>query len=478
MTVRKLNAETLTKLLGAWSLRGPAYRDLAQALRQTVLDGRVPLEVRLPGERDLAAALGVSRTTVTSAYTALRDEGFVVTKPGARGVTALPSGAATPNVPLPIAPSAGGMLDLAYATLPAPEEVARAYTAALRALPAYLPTHGYAPLGLPALREMIAERYTRRGLLTDAEQIIVTFGAQHAFSLLVRVLSAPGDRVLVDLPTYPHALDTLRQAGCRLVPVPLTEEGWDVSGLRVTMRQTAPRFAYLIPDFHNPTGRCMSAPQREAVARAAYEGRVTVVIDETLVDLALDVPVPRPFAAFEPRAQVVTLGSMSKSFWGGLRVGWLRSPRALASRIGAQRATVDLGAPVLEQLAALTLLEGAEPVLAARRGALRRQRDVLLEQLNVRLPGWRYAVPEGGLSLWATLPEPVSAVLAATSGRFGVRVAAGARFGTEGLFERQVRVPFTLPEGDLTEAVARLARAYAALTVYAASTTDADTTVV
>ena len=479
MVQRKLDAAAVAELLGRWPALGRAYRDLAQALRQAVLDGRVPLEARLPSERDLAAALGVSRTTVTSAYTALRDEGFVMTKRGARGVTALPSGAATTNFPLPDT-SSEGTLDLAFATLPAPEGVVhRAYTTALAALPAYLPTHGYMPLGLLALRQVVAERYARRGLPTDAEQVIITFGAQHALSLLVRVLSAPGDRVLVDLPTYPNALDALRQAGCRIIPVPLAEEGWDVAGLRAALRQTAPRFAYLIPDFHNPTGRCMAGPQREATARAAYDSRVTVIIDETLVDLALDVPSPRPFAAFEPRAQTITLGSVSKSFWGGLRVGWLRAPKVLAARIGGHRAAVDLGVPVLEQLATLTLLEEAGSVLSARRDVLKRQRDILLEQLNLRLPKWRYAVPEGGLSLWATLPEPVSSALTATSERFGVRVAAGARFGVEGLFERHLRLPFTLPESDLVEAVARLARAYAALTGYKASTTpDLDVTVV
>ena len=339
----------------------------------------------------------------------------------------------------------------------------QAYASALEALPAYLPTHGYAPLGLPVLRQAIAERYTRRGLPTDVEQIVITFGAQHALSLLIPVLSAPGDRALVDLPTYPHALDALRGAGRRLVPVALTEEGWDVGGLRAATRQTAPRLAYLIPDFHNPTGQCMSAPQREEVARLAYEYRVTVIIDETLVDLALDVDIPSPLAAFEPRAQVVTIGSMSKAFWSGLRIGWVRAPRSIAARISANRPTIDLGAPILEQLAALRLLGEAETLLPMRRDALRRRRGVLLEQLGKHLPEWRYAAPEGGLSLWATLPNPVSSVLATTSERFGVRIAAGVRFGTEGLFERQLRVPFTLPEEQLAEAVARLSRAYLAL---------------
>lgn len=481
MAERKLNAASLTNLLGQWAGRGPAYQSLAQALRQAILDGRVPLAARLPGERDLATALSVSRTTVTAAYSALRDEGFVVTRHGARGTTALPAGVTTPNSPLPFGTLSGGPLDLAYATLPAPEGVMyQAYAAALSALPAHLPTHGYAPLGLPVLREVIAERYTKRGLPTDAEQIVVTFGAQHAFSLLVRVLTTPGDRVLVDQPTYPHALDALRQAACRVIPVALTDEGWDVAALQAAFRQTAPSLAYLIPDFHNPTGRCMPEPQRAAVARAAFESRTTIVVDETLVDLALDVPVPRPFAVHARHPGVVMVGSVSKSFWGGLRVGWMRAPRALAARIAVSRAAVDLGTPVLEQLAVATLLTDAEPTLAARRETLRCQRATLMNHLKHHLPDWRYGMPEGGLSLWVTLPAPVSSALAATAERFGVRVAAGSRFGAESLLERHLRLPFTLPEADLAGAVLRLACAYAAVTGWTGDTpglAPAETTV-
>lgn len=465
VTVRTLDAPSLAHLLGAWEGRGAAYQNLARALRQAILDGRLPLAARVPGERELATALGVSRTTVTAAYAELRDEGFLATRPGARATTALPTDVPTPNSPLVTGRGPKHLLDLAYATLPAPEGVLhRAYAAALNALPAHLPTHGYAPLGLPVLRDTIAERYTRRGLPTDAEQIVVTFGAQHALGLLVRTLTSPGDRVLVDHPTYPHALDALRGAACRIVPVALTNEGWDVAALRAAFRQTAPRLAYLIPDFHNPTGHCMPDEQRAVLARAAAENHTTVVVDETLADLALDVPVPQPFAAHDRHGNVVTIGSTSKSFWGGLRIGWIRAPRAVATRIVAERAAVDLGTPILEQLVAATLLTDDEPVLTTRRETLRRQRASLIKQLRRQLPDWRYPVPAGGLSLWVTLPTAVSSMLAATAEHFGVRITAGSRFAAQGLFERSLRVPFTLPEAELTEAVERLAHASATLT--------------
>lgn len=462
--MRSVELAALVTVLGQWAGRGPAYLDLARALRGAVLDGRLPLAAQLPGERALAAALSLSRTTVTAAYTQLRDEGFLVSRQGARSVTGLPAGTPTLAEPLPYAPASGDVLDLAYATLPAPAGVIhRAYAAALQALPTQLPTHGYAPLGLPALRERVAARYTARGLSTRAEEVLITFGAQHALSLVLRALALPGDRVLVDQPSYPNALDALRHAALRPVPVALTAQGWDLAGLRAALRQTAPRLAYLIPDFHNPTGLLMPEDERAGLLHAAARTRTALVIDETLADLALDPPPPPPFAAQEPRAEVIHLGSLSKSCWGGLRLGWLRAPASLTARLVAARSSLDLGTPILEQLAALYLLDVEAPVLEARRAQLRRQRARLVAALSAQLPAWRFAVPPGGLSLWVNLPGPYSAALAASAEGFGVRVASGNRFGVDGLLDRHLRLPFTLPEADLERAVTRLALAEGAL---------------
>lgn len=451
---RAMTAPGLVRLLGAWSGRGPAYRDLAAAVHLLVLDGRLPVGVALPGERDLAAALGVSRTTVSAAYAQLRRRGALSSRPGARSTTALPAG---PGSCPPGLPAPAGVLDLAYATLPAPEGLHGAYAAALEALPAHLPGHGYEPRGLEVLRRAVADRYTARGVPTTPEQVIVTSGAQQALGLVLALLTAPGDRVLVDAPTYPHALDAVRQAGCRPVPVPLPAVGWDLDGVRAALRQTAPRLAYVVADFHNPTGRCMSVPQRAALVRAAREARVTLVVDEALVDLGLDSPTPPPVAAHG--AEVVTLGSMSKSFWGGLRIGWVRGPAGLMARLSTLRTRVDMGSPVVEQLAATALLAEAERVLQPRRERLREQRTLLLGLLGEHLPEWQAGPVAGGLSLWVRLPGAYSTVLAATALGQGVRLTAGPRFGVDGGFEREVRLPFTLPPPELERAVLGLARA-------------------
>jgi DNA-binding transcriptional MocR family regulator len=465
MTSRRIGPASLTRLLGAWRGQsvGPAYGQLADALRLLILDGRLPLDVVLPGERELAAALEVSRTTVTAALARLRDDGFVERRQGAGARTRLPAGPGRrPLTPLITGSEPEGLIDLASAAPPAAETVHSAYAAALSALPAHLPQHGYSPLGLGALREVIAERYERRGLPTSPDQIMVTNGAQHALALMLRLLAGPGDRVVIDHPTYPHAIDAIQRASLRPAPVGLPDQGWDVEGIAAAFRQSGPRLAYFIADFHNPTGRWMTPDARAAVAAAGARSRTVVIFDETLVDLWLDGPV-EPYAFEEPAAGLVRLGSMGKSFWGGLRLGWIRADAQMIQALATRRSSIDLGTPLLEQLAAAHLLSDDAAPLAARRELLRGRRDHLLDLIRSRLPDWRVASPAGGLSLWAELPAPASNALAATSERVGVRLAAGPRFGVDGAFERFLRLPFTLPPEDLTDAVDRLAQAYVRL---------------
>ena len=476
---RAIGAGSLARDLGNWQDTGdvrPAYRALADGIRLLVRDGRVPLGVALPSERELATALSLSRTTITSAYTLLREQGFLNSRQGARSVVAKPAGAPHPagrraeaTVP------AGEAIDLSDASMPAPgPEIETAYSAALRAMPAYLTGHGVEPIGIPGLREVIAHRYAERGLPTSVDQIMVTTGAQHALRLLLGVLTDPGDRVVVDHPTYPNALEAIGRHGARPIPVPVRPEGgadggWDPDGIRSAARQTAARMAYLIPDFHNPTGLCLGEGGRAELARIAHETRMTVVVDETMVDLWLDEPPPPSIASYAQAVghgeSVVTIGSTGKSLWGGLRVGWIRAERDLITRLTGARSAVDLGTPVMEQLAAAHLLADVDELLAGRRAQLRNQRAVMLEELGTHLPGWACQAGRGGMSLWVRMPEPVSTALAAIAPHHGVLLAAGPRFGVQGAFERFVRLPYTRQPEELRRGVAAVADAYRGLAI-------------
>ncbi|QEU90839.1 PLP-dependent aminotransferase family protein [Streptomyces kanamyceticus] len=461
---RRLGSRQFAALLHGTSGEHPGYRALAHGVRTLLLDGRVPLHTRLPAERELATALGVSRATVTAAYDVLREGGYVRSRRGAGTWTELPEGQRPASVAA--FPAGDGVLDLAVAAPGAPEpELTAALGAAATMLAEHAPTPGYHPYGIPELRAAVAERFTRRGLPTLPDQILITTGAQHALSLTLALLGRQGDRVLVENPSYPNALDAIRGAGLRAVPVPVSEDGWDSGLVESSLRQAAPRIAYLVPDFQNPTGCLMPREQRVRILETARATGTWLLIDETIADIALDVPPPAPFASLAPHGaaeQVVTVGSLSKTHWGGLRIGWVRAGSRLITELAMKRVPSDMATPVIEQLVALHLLRGMDDVLRERLPRLRAQRDALTASLARHLPQWRWKLPPGGLSLWVDLGRPVASALAGAALGHGVRIEGGSRFGADpGTHEHRLRVPFTLSPELSEQAVRRLAAALA-----------------
>ena len=347
-------------------------------------------------------------------------------------------------------------IDLSFAAPPAPVEILHAaFAAALEQLPRHFERHGYDRNGTAELREAVAHWYQRRGLPTPPDHILITNGAQHALALLARTLLSPRDQVLIDHPTYPHAISTFTEVRARLLPVAVASSGWDTAQLHAAGRIAT--LAYLIPDFHNPTGLCMPTSARQSLKLAC-----PTVIDETMTDLALDRASPDPFAIHMPTA--ISIGSVSKSIWGGLRIGWIRATPSLLERVQQTRHATDLGTPVVEQLATAILLDEDQTQRPGTLEQLRSQRDVLRQALTEDLPDLHVPQPAGGLTLWATFPQPISSRLAAIAPDYGVTIAAGPRFGIGGAFERNIRLPYTLPQDQLTQAIRRLAQAEQALT--------------
>ncbi|GGK22947.1 GntR family transcriptional regulator [Pilimelia terevasa] len=460
-----LRGAQLARLLGHWhSLpgrrRSPDYAALAGAVRGLLADGRLPLGVRLPAERELAESLRVSRTTVSAAYGQLRDSGHLTSRRGAGSWTTLPPGHRVASSGLWTPVDDLDLLDLGCAALPAPPELVGAAQAAVEKLPRYLGGAGYHPVGLGELREAVAAGYAARGLPTTADQIMITNGTQHALDLVLRLLVPGGAGVLVESPTYPNALAALAARRARVTTHGLGADGWDAELLVGTIRQSRPALAYLIPEFQNPTGHLMSADLRERVVLAAQAAGTDLVVDESFVDLSLaGAPMPPPVAAFDRRSRVVSIGGVSKPYWGGLRIGWVRASAPTVQRLAAARVGVDMASPVLDQLVAVELLARAAGIVAARRRALTDQRDALVAAVRAELPEWRCTVPTGGVTLWMELDGPVSSALSRAAERLGVRLAPGPRFGLDGTLERFLRLPYTLPAPALVDAVGRIAAA-------------------
>ncbi|HDX8820580.1 PLP-dependent aminotransferase family protein [Klebsiella michiganensis] len=463
MLSRRFGAQSLVRLLGHWqesTSRTPIWRQLAEALRLLILDGRLALETRLPGERELAAALNISRTTVASALGQLREEGYLYSRQGSGSRIALPErpveAAAKQTDPLSV--------NLAVAALSAGPEIHQAYSQALKIMPEHLSNTGYDQQGLLLLREAIARRYSERGLPTRSDEVMIVNGALSGFALVLRLFTGPGDRVVVDAPTYPMALSAIQGASCRPVSVALPQHGWDCDGLAATIAQTAPRLAWLMPDFHNPTGRCMDSATRQRIADIAAQTRTTLVADETMVDLWYDAPPPPPLAAFNPDAPVITIGSAGKSFWGGLRIGWIRaSSRTIASLVQA-RDSLDLGSPLLEQLACCWLLENEHRLLPSRRAMLATRRNMCGALMAEYFPHWRFTPPEGGLSFWVELPGMLATLFSVRAESRGIHIGTGTRFGLAGAFDRYLRLPFTLSDDELRSAFTTLQPLWHSLT--------------
>ncbi|MBF4605252.1 PLP-dependent aminotransferase family protein [Curtobacterium sp. VKM Ac-2884] len=466
MTPVLLSARSAALLLTDWrdGTDAPAYEALSDAIRVLVIDGRVAQGVRLPAERGLATALGISRTTVANAYARLRSDGFVVSVRGSGSVVHLPASLIGRPDPERLGGVVDGeLLDLRKAALHSAPGMAEAVERAVRHVPAALAGIGYDTVGDPGLRAAIADRYTERGLPTDPSQVIVTIGAQHAIALLARVLVRRGDAVLVESPTYPHAHEAFREAGGRLVGVPVdARTGWDAAALETTLRRTAPAVAYVMPELHNPTGATMTASTRQLLLSVAASVGTTVVADETMGELRIDGAPSLPLAAADPSgASVVMIGSADKVFWGGLRIGWIRAAPALLQRLLAARPTGDLGTPVLDQLVARELVPRTAAVLEARREYLRQGRDDVVGALRARLPEWDVPSPAGGLTTWVGLGRPVSSALVLAARSEGVVLASGGVFGPDGGFERFLRVPFTMAPADRGRLVDVLERAWA-----------------
>lgn len=448
----------------------PLYLQLAAALADAIRAGRIALGARLPSERRYAARLGVSRTTVTAAYQELKSMGLVQAHVGrgaqvvaddpdraAAAAVAWPLLAARPARPgaPPAPPGAIAFGDgwLHPSLLP---RVALAASTARAAESGALT--GTAPiLGLRGLREALAAR-----MKADAEEVMVTGGAQQGLNVIARAFLAPGDAVVCESPTWHGALRAFRAAGAELVGVAMDREGIDPDALEDALLRRRPKFVYLIPSFHCPTGRLLGLERRRRVLELCARFRTPIVESHVYGDLAFG-PAPPALKALDTGGIVIHQGSAAKTICAALRIGWLVAPRAARALLAPAKASLDLSTPALTQAILADFLAGPHAArhLATLRPALQRRRDAMLAALARACPELRCAVPQGGLYLWAALPERLSAAgLEAEAAREGVAIRAGDAFLPAGGSSRHVRLCFAAPdEAEIADGAARLGRA-------------------
>lgn len=470
LRARAADVRRVVDELGDWSLGGgPLFRRLALALTRALERGAVAPGARLPSERALARALRVSRGTAVTAYDLLVADGLVERRVGSGSFAVGSAGSGLPAgregsalvarlVDRSAAPPAD-LVDLSISVLQDGAGLPEVGVTTADLLGA-APDTGYGPWGRPALRRAVADLLGTWGLPSTPDQIVITTGAQQALSLAASCWVRPGDRVVLDDPTYPGALSTFTAAGADLIGLPVDHGGSRPEALAAAL-DTHPAMAYLQSGPHSPTGLVLALARRRDLAELLVASRVPLVEDLALVGLAWT-PGPPPLAALAPDHPTAVIGSLSKLLWGGLRLGFVRAPEPVALRFARVKATHDLGSSVVSQLLAERLLAspGLTTFLANRRAKLQGRYAVLARALRDALPEWSWVEPGGGLSIWVRLPGPVAGSFAQVALRHGVAVATADALSPTGAHADRIRLSFAGAPDDLREGVKRLATAW------------------
>ena len=468
---RAAAARRVVDELGDWSVgTGPQFRRLALALTRVLERGAVGPGARLPSERVLAAALGVSRGTAVAAYDVVVADGLIERRVGSgtfavASASGLPSGREGSGLVARLVDRTAGpapdLVDLSISVLHDGLGLPEAAVGTVDLLADGRDT-GYAPWGRGALRQAVADLLGTWGLPSVPEQIVITTGAQQALSLAAACWIRPGDRVVLDDPTYPGAIAAFTAAGAELVGLRVADGGPGPGDLDRALA-AHPAMVYLQTGPHSPTGRVLPTARRRALAERLAVSRVPVVEDLALTGLAWT-PGPSPLAALLPDHPTAVVGSLSKLLWGGLRLGFVRAPEPVALRLARVKATHDLGTSAVSQLLTERLLAspGLTTFLANRRAKLQGRYAVLGRALHEELPGWSWVEPEGGLSVWVQLPVPVAGAFAQVALRHGVAVATAEALSVTGAHRDRLRLSFAGPPDELREGVARLVSAWSA----------------
>ncbi len=319
--------------------------------------------------------------------------------------------------------------------------------------------------GLPGLRRQTAA-YLRdtAGVRCDEASILPVQGSSQAFDLLLKALINPGDVILVESPTFLGAIQAMRLYGAQLIDMPMDEDGVLIDAVEALVKKHHPKMMYIIPTFQNPTGRTLALERRQALAQMAAKYGFIIAEDDPYRDLRYDgKPLPS-ISSFDEEGWVVYMSSYSKYISPGLRVGAAAVPDARLLRkmvIGKQSS--DVHSPLLNQaIVEIYMEKGLLPGHLERIcGEYRRQLNAMLDGMPLLPEGTKYTLPQGGLFVWAELPEGMDAVqLLERAIEQNVAFVPGAHFYPGGGHANTLRLNFSMPEeADIRSGMERLARA-------------------
>jgi DNA-binding transcriptional MocR family regulator len=455
----------------------PIYIQLAAALSDAIRAGRIAIGARLPSERIYATMLGISRTTVTSAYQELKAMGLMRGYVGRGAIVIANDPDATPAGAVPWQQLASPLTRLSASARSVIDPQAISFAdgwlhpsltpgAALEACAARaakdrsLLTTAAPLLGLPALQQALIDMLRGHGVKATLGELLITGGAQQGLNIVARALLSPGDLVLCESPTWYGAVRAFRATGAQVAGISMDHEGVDPEALEESLLRLRPKFIYLIPSFQCPTGRLLSLQRRRRILAICARLRTPILESHVYGDIRFGERVAC-MKSLDPTALVIHQGSASKTISPALRLGWLAASRPAIELLAAAKASLDLSTPALTQaILAGFLSSGAYARhLPKFCDQLRERRDALISALATHCPELRFARPQGGLYLWAQLPKllPAQAFEAAAE---GVQVRSGDAFMPDATSSNHIRLCYAAPAADQIEVgVHRLAKA-------------------
>lgn len=451
----------------------PLYLQLRDQLRQRLLSGTIAPSSRLPSSRELSKLLHVSRNTVDEAYRMLEGEGLarIVGGQGTFAAHRRASGADVQEVPFDweahISPQSRdyaafreheGRVDLgnrqviSFSSL-APDYHTFENDAFRRALNtvmiregSVLLTYGYTR-GYEPFRQYVKEYLTGKGLRMDGQEVLIVNGFRQAAGLVVETLISFGDYVAVEAPTYNGFLGLLRSRGAHAAPIDCDEQGMIAQSLEDAIDKKGVKLVYLIPTYHNPTGRNMSLSRRQEILALCNRRGVPILEDGFNEELRFRGECHPAIKALEGSAGVVYAGSFSKVLFPGLRVGWVVAPKELTRYLVHQKYNQDIHTPPLLQAALRQYcMEGNLDRHIKRTRALYRERlDALYGALDQHFTGRaQWEKVEGGFSAWVQFPQRLDLRSAMEDAKnMGVLYAPGDAFYPDGRGRNCVRLGFS-----------------------------------
>lgn len=325
--------------------------------------------------------------------------------------------------------------------------------------------------GLLELRAYIAAGMRRHGAEVGPDNILITSGSQQALDLVCKIFLNPGDSVIVERPSYMGGLGAIYNYEGSLMGIPLDQDGLQVDLLEERLQKLSmsgalmPKFAYVIPDFQNPTGICLSAERRRRLLELAHRFHFLILEDSPYVDLRFEGEQIPSVLSFDSSGRVIHLGSFSKTFVPGIRLGWVAGDAQIIRQLAIAKQATDLCSACLGQEMVLECARRGllEPHVAELNRFYQARRDAVLSSLDAEFQGVdqvRWTRPQGGFFSWLTLPEEVDAKeLLPTAIERGVGYVAGSGFHPDGEGRNTIRLAYSQPRlATIPEGVNRLAQ--------------------